>query len=199
MKEIRISELSTEKRSREDKPEEMIIKGYPIVFESETTIGGQYKEVIKRGALDGVNLNNTRLLVNHSQERIPLARTPKTMTLSINDKGLEMIATLPDTEEGRSVYTAVERGDLSGMSFSFTVSPEGQTYNHETKTRTIHKIDNIYEISIVNFPAYEATSVVSAEARSQIEALGSKDRDNLRIKLNRVLFNTMKERLNEQD
>ena len=188
MKEIRVSELNAEKRFLDNDHEEMVITGYPIVFEEETIIGNQFKEIIKRGALDGVNLNDTRLLVNHSNERIPLARTPKTMTLTVDNKGLRMVATLPETEEGKSVFEAVKRGDLTGMSFAFTVENDGQTFNHETRTRVINKIDKIFEVSIVNYPAYDE-AMVSAEARSTIEALDSNERNKLRIKLNKVLFN----------
>ena len=76
-----------------------------------------------------------------------------------------MAADLPDTEEARSVYTAVQRGDLSGMSFAFKVPEGGDSYDAATNTRTVFKIEKVYEISVVPFPAYPQTSV---EARSAI-------------------------------
>ena len=85
------------------------------------------------------------------------------MQFNITDKGLEMRAELPDTEEAKTAYTAVKRGDLTGMSFAFTVPDGGDSFDAQTNTRTITKIDKVYEVSLVNFPAYPTAS---AEARS---------------------------------
>lgn len=98
-----------------------------------------------------------------------------------------MAADLPDTSEARSVYTAVQRGDLSGMSFAFKVPEGGDSYNAKTKTRTILKIEKVYEISVVPFPAYPQTSV---EARSAISAAAEKARLKAQaiIKANKILM-----------
>ena len=165
MKEIRTAEVRATEPTADGK-ETLIIVGTPIVFDTPTTINdlcGSYTEVIKRGALDGADLTDSRLLVNHDMTRIPLARTPKTMQFSITEKGLEMRAELPDTEEARSVYTAVKREDLTGMSFAFSVPDDGSSFDAKTNTRTITKISKVYEVSLVNFPAYPTAS---AEARS---------------------------------
>ena len=165
MKEIRTAEVRATDPTADGK-DAFIIVGTPIVFDTPTTINdlcGSYTEVIKRGALDGADLTDSRLLVNHDMTRIPLARTPKTMQLSITEKGLEMRAELPDTEEARSVYTAVKREDLTGMSFAFSVPDDGSSFDAKTNTRTITKISKVYEVSLVNFPAYPTAS---AEARS---------------------------------
>lgn len=165
MKEIRTAEVRATEPTADGK-DALIIVGTPIVFETPTTINdlcGSYTEVIKRGALDGCDLTDSRLLVNHDVTRIPLARTPKTMSLNITEKGLEMRAELPDTEEARSVYTAVKREDLTGMSFAFSVPDGGDSFDAKTNTRTITKISKVYEVSLVNFPAYPTAS---AEARS---------------------------------
>lgn len=165
MKEIRTAEVRATEPTADGK-ETLIIVGTPIVFDTPTTINdqcGSYTEVIKRGALDGADLTDSRLLVNHDMTRIPLARTPKTMSLNITEKGLEMRAELPDTEEARSVYTAVKREDLTGMSFAFSVPDGGDSFDAKTNTRTITKISKVYEVSLVNFPAYPTAS---AEARS---------------------------------
>lgn len=165
MKEIRTAEIRATEPTADGK-DALIIVGTPIVFDTPTTINdllGSYTEVIKRGALDEADLTDSRLLVNHDLTRIPLARTPKTMQFNITEKGLEMRAELPDTEEARTAYTAVKRGDLTGMSFSFTVPEGGDSFDAQTNTRTITKIEKVYEVSLVNFPAYPTAS---AEARS---------------------------------
>src|SRR5699024_9756368 len=190
MKETRHVEI----RAAQTENNELVVTGMPVVFDEPTKINdhlGNYTEIIQRSALNGVDLSDTRLLYNHNLNSIPLARTPKTMELSINEKGLNMRATLPDTEEGRSVYTAVKRGDLTGMSFSFTCDKAGSHYDAKTKTRSISKIRKLYECSIVPFPAYQQTSV---EARSQIDEAEAQEnaRQQAKIKLNQILKKSVK-------
>lgn len=183
MKEIRTTLLQTS--------EGLKVAGRPIVYDEPTTIKaefGEYIEVIQRGALDHADLTDIRLLYNHDLTKVPLARTPKTMQFNVDPAGLNMIATLPDTEEGRSVHTAVQRQDLSGMSFGFKVPKDGSFYDPKTNTRTITKIEKVYEFSITPFPAYPQTSL---EARAQIEdikeELASPERVAARIKINQIL------------
>ena len=99
----------------------LIIEGTAIVFDSPANLGSM-TERIERSALDGVNLDDVMLLLNHDGTGIPLARSPKTLALTVTDAGLEMRAELPDTEQGRAVYEAVRRGDLSQMSFAFDIA-----------------------------------------------------------------------------
>nr|DAK79266.1 MAG TPA: prohead serine protease [Caudoviricetes sp.] len=169
MKEIRTAEVRATEPTADGK-DALIIVGTPIVYDTPTQINdlfGSYTEVIKRGALVGCDLTDSRLLVNHDLTRIPLARTPKTMQFNITEKGLEMRAELPDTEEAKTAYTAVKRGDLTGMSFSFTVPEGGDSYDAQTNTRTITKIDKVYEVSLVNFPAYPTASAEARSARTE--------------------------------
>lgn len=166
MKEIRIAELRAADPAGEAG---LCLIGTPIVYDTPTEIGdpaGSYTEVIRSGALDGADLSDVRLFYNHDLSKVPLARTPKTMQLSLTPAGLEMKASLPDTADARSVYEAVKRGDLSGMSFAFTVAPAGSIYDPVSDTRTITKIEKVYECSVVPFPAYPTTSVEARSARS---------------------------------
>ena len=134
----------------------LVIEGLAIPFDTPAEIGG-YIEIVRAGALEGVNLDGVLLCCNHNMADVPLARSPKTMTLTIGAAGLEFKANLPDTEQGREVYTAVKRGDMTKMSFAFSVAEGGDTF--ENNTRTITKIERIFEISPVNFPAYNDTTV----------------------------------------
>lgn len=166
-----------------------LLEGVPIVFDTPTEINdvfGSYTEIIKRGALDNADLSDIRLLYNHDLSKIPLARTPKTMRFNLDPAGLKMTAELPTTEEGKSIYTAVKRGDLSGMSFAFKVPPGGDTFDAKTNTRTITKIEKVYEFSITPFPAYPQTSI---EARTAIQGTWDKQKDinQLKIKVNQIL------------
>lgn len=189
MKEKRIIELRAQDSAES---QSLTLEGVPIVFETPTTIkdsAGDYIEIIKRGALDETDLSDVRLLYNHDLSKVPLARTPKTMTLTKDSAGLKMRATLPNTETGREVYEAVKRGDLSGMSFAFTVPQGGDSFDPQTNTRTIYKINKLYECSIVPFPAYAETSV---EARSEISESMKRyqARKNLKILANKILMNS---------
>ena len=136
--------------------EPLVIEGVAVVFNEPAQMRG-YVERIDQHALDGVNLDGIALLVNHDGSGIPLARSPKTLSLQVTDRGLEMRATLPDTAQGRSVYEAVRRGDLNEMSFAFDIA--AQTYDEQRQERTITAISAIYEISVVNRAAYPQTTV----------------------------------------
>lgn len=183
MKEIRTTEIRAADPAGSDA---LILEGTPIVFDSPAEIAspaGQYIEVIEARALEGVDLSDVRLLYNHNADKVPLARTPKTMQLEVTPAGVHMRAVLPDTAEARSVYEAVKRGDLSGMSFAFTVPEGGSTFNAATNTRTISKINKVYECSVVAFPAYPETSV---EARAQMQ--DAQARRKAKILCNQILY-----------
>lgn len=186
MKELRICEIRAAAPAGAEN--RLIIEGMPIVYDQPTTINdpaGKYIEIIKRGALDSADLTDARLLYNHDLNKVPLARTPKTMQFLHDPAGLKMIANLPDTQEAKGVYTAVERGDLSGMSFAFKVPVGGDTYDRATNTRTINRIEKVYEVSICPFPAYPQTSV---EARAAIQqAANDPLREAAKIKINQIL------------
>lgn len=154
-----------------------IITGRPIVFNERTDLGW-YDEIIDQDALSETDLKDVRFLVNHNTDMIPLARSRNnnensTMQLSVNEYGMDIRVDL-DTEnnsEARNLYSAVERGDISGMSFMFTVDgDEWEDLESEHPTRHIRKISKVFEVSAVTFPAYTATSI---NARGLSEALES--------------------------
>ena len=174
MKEIRA--FSFEIRAAENEGKHTLT-GRPIVFGSKTDLGW-YDEVIKAGALDLTDLKDVRFLVNHNTDMIPLARSrnnneSSTMQMTVVPEGMDIRVDL-DTEnnaESKSLYSAVSRGDISGMSFMFTVDADSwddMESNHPT--RTITKIGKVFEVSAVTFPAYEATSI---QARGLSDALES--------------------------
>lgn len=184
MKELRICELRAEATAE---AESLILEGMPIVYNQPTTINdpaGEFIEIIRPGALDDADLEDSRLLYNHDLSKVPLARTPKTMQFIKDPAGLKIVATLPDTQEARSVHTAVKRGDLSGMSFAFKVPDGGDRYDHKTKTREILKISKIYEVSVVPFPAYPQTSI---EARAVMSRAEAPEVTAAKIKINQIL------------
>lgn len=153
-----------------------IIIGRPIVYDSKTDLGW-FDEIIERGALNGADLTDVRFLVNHDLSKIPLARSRRnngnsTMQLTPDERGMA-IRVLLDTEnntEARSLYSAVQRGDISGMSFMFAIKDEEwDDLDQEHPTRRIKSISTVVEVSAVTFPAYDTTEI---NARSK-EALES--------------------------
>lgn len=153
-----------------------IITGRPIVYDARTDLGW-CDEIIERGALNGTDLKDVRFLVNHDISRIPLARSRRnngnsTLLLLVDDRGMEIRAVL-DTEnnaEAKALYSAVQRGDISGMSFMFSIKDEEwQNVDTDHPTRRVKTIGTVVEVSAVTFPAYEQTEIY---ARSK-EALES--------------------------
>ena len=153
-----------------------IIVGRPIVYDKKTDIGEMFEEVIDRGALKKTNLEDVRFLVNHDTSKIPLARSRRnskksTMQLKVDDEGLEIQVEL-DTEnnsEARNLYSAIERGDISGMSFMFAIDDEEwENLDSDYPTRHIKSISTVVEVSAVTFPAYKETSI-SARDKSAMD------------------------------
>lgn len=193
-----MSKLELERRSysfdvsAETKNETDIITGRPIVYNSRTNLG-PFDEVIDSGALDGADLTDVRFLVNHDLSKIPLARSRRnngnsTMRLSPDQNGLEIEVKL-DTEnnsDARALKSAVQRGDISGMSFLFSVDDEEwENLESDHPTRHIKKIGSVVEVSAVTFPAYESTEITARSkealenARSALESARRQNAESL--------------------
>lgn len=185
-----------------------IITGRPIVYDSRTDLGW-FDEIIESGALNFTDLTDVRFLVNHDTSRIPLARSRRnngnsTMQLSPDDQGMAIRVSL-DTEnnsEARSLYSAVKRGDISGMSFMFAIrDEEWDDLDSEHPTRRIKSISTVVEVSAVTFPAYDATEINARSkealesARSALEKARQQDatpvdtRDKNQLELEKAKFN----------
>lgn len=153
-----------------------IITGRPIVYNSRTDLGW-FDEVIESGALDRTDLTDVRFLVNHDTSKIPLARSRRnngnsTMQLTVDGMGLGIRVDL-DTEnnaDARALYSAVERGDISGMSFMFGVrGEEWDDLDSEHPTRRIKDISTVVEVSAVTFPAYDTTEI-NARSKAALDS-----------------------------
>lgn len=152
-----------------------IITGRPIVYNSRTDLGW-FDEIIEPGALNNTDLMDVRFLVNHDTSKIPLARSRRnngnsTMQLTTDNDGLGIRVTL-DTEnnsEARALYSAVQRGDISGMSFMFGIrDEEWENLDSDHPTRHIKDISTVVEVSAVTFPAYESTEI-NARSKEALE------------------------------
>ena len=166
-----------EVRAEQDKEHGHFLTGRPIVFGQRTDLGW-HDEIIESGALDGTDLKDVRFLVNHNTDMIPLARSRNntensTMQMVVDGDGMTIRVDL-DTEnnaEAKSLYSAVSRGDISGMSFMFNVDGDAwDDIDSDHPTRRIRSIARVLEVSAVTFPAYSATSI---QARGLSDALDS--------------------------
>ena len=168
-----------EVRAEENEQHGTFITGMPIVFDQATDLGW-YQETIDRGALDNTDLRDVRFLVGHNTSMIPLARSRNnnensTMQMTVDENGMNIRVDL-DTEnnaEARALYSAVKRGDMTGMSFMFTVDSDSWTdTDTDYPKRLIRSISRVLEVSAVAFPAYPGTSI-SIQAASEGETLDS--------------------------
>lgn len=171
MKNKEMRSFICEVRAEENEKYGNILVGRPIVYGSETDMGW-FAEEIEKGALDGADLKDVRFLVNHNTNMIPLARSRNnnvnsTMQMTVDDLGMVVRVNL-DTEnnsEARALYSAVNRGDVSGMSFMFTVDADRwENVESEYPKRFVTKFGKIFECSAVTFPAYPDTSIQTASA-----------------------------------
>lgn len=156
-----------------------IITGRPIVYDSRTDLGC-FDEIIERGALENADLRDVRFLVNHDTSKIPLARSRRnnensTMQLTVDNDGMGIRVTL-DTEnnsEARALYSAVQRGDISGMSFMFGIdNEEWEELDSDHPTRRVKAISTVVEVSAVTFPAYNDTTI-NARDKSALDSARS--------------------------
>lgn len=152
-----------------------VITGRPIVYNSRTDLGW-FDEIIESGALSNTDLTDVRFLVNHNTNSIPLARSRRnngnsTMHLTVDEAGMGIRVTLDveNNSEARALYSAVQRGDISGMSFMFGIrDEEWENLDSDHPTRHIRDISKVVEVSAVTFPAYESTEI-NARSKEALE------------------------------
>nr|DAH82274.1 MAG TPA: prohead serine protease [Caudoviricetes sp.] len=145
------------------KIEENIVEGYALKFNKPSEDLGGFIEFIDKRSLDGVDLSDVRLFVDHDSSKL-LGRTKSgTLKLEIDEVGLKFRALLPDTTTGRDAMELVKRGDLNQCSFGFTVERDNWTKVEGITHRNIEQIGKLMEISLVSIPAYEDTDVRVAQ------------------------------------
>lgn len=163
------------------------LQGYALTFDSLSEDLGYFREIIRKGALDNCKMDNVVLNVNHDMDK-PLARNKKgngigTLTLTVDEKGLFFDAIPTDTSYSRDLISNMEAGIIDKCSFAFMLDwqdDEAQTWDWDKNNRgydlrTINKIKEIFDVSIVTNPAYESTSCISYKrAKEDLE----KERNN---------------------
>ena len=160
----RVVNLQAEVKNEDGSAKKLVLRGYPILFNSPTKVYdwcyGEITETILPTALDGVNLEDVFLIVCHNLENV-LGKNNVNMTVKIEDVGVYLECELPNTQLARDTYNLIEAKIIDGMSFGFKTSDR---VNPETLTRTITHFDAVYEFSITPLPAYKDAVIIAKES-----------------------------------
>jgi len=159
--------IQVEIRAADGESGELIVEGYPIVYEQEANLGIFREKIAKGAAKEALKRSNEFVLFNHDSN-IPLARrTNGTLEAKEDDKGVFIRADLSKSSRGPGVYEDIKNGLIDKMSFAFTVERD----SWEDDLRTVEEFSEIFDYSPVTYPAYQQTEIV---ARSADEALRNK-------------------------
>lgn len=160
-------------KSRNDDESKMVLEGYALVFDEETLIGDEengFIECIDRNALKEANMKDVPMKYNHDDSHLILARTRnKSLQLEVDEKGLKVRAELLDTESNKDIYKMVCAGLLDKMSFAFTVGSQKIDRSGDIPKRTITGIDRLFDVSVVDLPAYDQTSIAVSRSLNLVD------------------------------
>lgn len=155
----------------EEGKEELWVEGYAARFNSPTVLfemdGNEYKEQIDSDAFSEAKMDDVIFNYNHSGRVMARTRN-KTLQLAVDDNGLFIRARLDGTEEGRSLYNDIQNGYIDRMSFRFTIGKEA--YDYQNRTWTVLRVKRLYDVSAVDIPAYDDTSIEARKAAAEAEA-----------------------------
>ena len=165
IKETRLADVTLH-----EEDDKMILEGYALVFNNETLIGDEeygFIEEIDSRSLSETKMKDVPMKYNHMDSFLIIARTKnQSLSLTVDSIGLKVRAELLDTNTNQDIYKMVRSGLLDKMSFAFTV--DEQVWNREGRIpkRTITKIERLYDVSVVDTPAYDATSIYARSLES---------------------------------
>ncbi|NJC24793.1 HK97 family phage prohead protease [Neolewinella antarctica] len=135
------------------------VEGYAALFGVPTDMGW-YTEVIARTAFDNADLSDVRCLFNHNADNILARSINKTLTLTIDDKGLKYGFDMPNTNIGNDLFENIRLGNISQSSYAFVVKKQTWTEeSEEMDLRTIEEFEIVYDVSPVTYPANSNTDV----------------------------------------
>lgn len=195
-KEVRLLDVELRTPEEDDK---MIVEGYAITFNSPATHG--YTEIISERALDNTDMSDVPLKYNHEDSHLIMARTRNhSLELKKDEKGLFIRAELIDTQSNKDIYKSIKAGLIDKMSFAFTT--RGDEYDYDTDTRTITDIDKLYDVSVVDMPFYDSTSVYARgendEFLTRREELRKEHEEKLAEEERKAILKEAKEKLLER-
>lgn len=160
---VEIREIEEEQKS--------LITGHAAVFDSMSEEMWGFKEKIEPGAFaKSIKKDDVRALWNHNPDYVLGRNKANTLRLSEDEKGLAIEIDPPDTQWARDLMISMKRGDVSQMSFGFTVAPKGERWEGtiDEPVRVLTEL-RLFDVSPVTYPAYPATDV---QARSALVEAG---------------------------
>ena len=153
--EKRIFNIETRVDSTEDGRD--LVVGHASVYDSRSNNLGGFYEFIERGAFTEELIANSdvRALINHDPNLILARNTSGTLNLTADERGLKYEFEMPETSYGKDLAISMKRGDITQSSFAFTVAEDDWSTDADgNNIRTIKKIDRLYDVSPVTYPAY---------------------------------------------
>ena len=173
-RDFRLTNIET--RSNDDGKEELVLEGLACSFDQETVLYAgktyEYREKIAPTAFDNCDMSDVIFNYNHCG-RVYARTRNKSLELSVKEDGLHMRAILMPEDNGHAeLYRDVQSGLIDKMSFAFHVNEASYEYIERSEgpdvdLRTVTEIDKLYDVSAVDIPAYDTTSI---SARSAFDA-----------------------------
>ncbi len=182
-------------RAVDNQDEKMLIEGYAITYDKPATHeygSRKFTETIKKGALDNTDMKDVPLRYNHNDNIMIMARTRnKSLRLIKDEKGLKIEADLIDTQSNRDLYKGIQEGLIDKMSFAFRVADGGDkwTFGEKETSREVNNIERIFDVSIVDQPFYDATSIYTRSfelldsEEKRLDSLNELELEKLRLKI----------------
>lgn len=175
--------------------EEMVVEGYAVLFNTLSEDLGGFREVIAPHALDDVDVDDVKSLIDHDFGYVIGRTKADTLALTVDDKGLYFKCELPNTSYAKDIYENIKVGNVNNCSFRYTLpkgDPSAKTWTRENGeyVQTINKIDELIEVSIVTVPAYKDTSVEIAQRAKDFERIKELDKLNIALDLDQLTLST---------
>lgn len=166
-----------------------MLRGYALKFAQRYDMGW-FIEEIDRDALKSADMSDVRALLNHDPNFVLGRTTAGTLRLMQDDTGLMYEIDLPDTQAARDLAVSIERGDISQSSWAFNIAyndeERGDTWVEETdgkRYRTITKVERVFDVSPVTYPANPDTTVAKRCAQSVEEENNTEILNRARLQL----------------
>jgi HK97 family phage prohead protease len=183
-KEIRSLTQTIEVRSDEDE-QSNAITGYALKFNRWSEDLGGFKEIISPEALNGTDMSDVRALIDHNSSSIIGRTTAGSLSLEVDDIGLKFRCEMPNTTYAKDLMENLRNGNINQCSFAFSVDDDGDEFRYDENTdmfsRTIKKIRQLFDVSVVTYPAYRDTDV--APALRSIEQIKDDELEKEKLKL----------------
>src|SRR5699024_10400559 len=171
---------------------ENYIEGYALKFGTESEDVGGFIETIEQGALKDTDFSDVRALFNHNADQIIARSSAGTLSLDVDDVGLKFKAKIPNTSYGRDLLENLRNGNINQCSFGFKLADNGDPIKFDDERsiykRTLNKISEILDVSVVTYPAYKDTDVAPAlrsidRIKEEKNALEKRKREIEKLKL----------------